>query len=127
MWKDTLDSFPQWCPKTGCTPMCVATANWNKQRTLTIDSHASCMKDCQLNAYYDPKDHKLVFPQFSDKGRKNYTSSSFDVVAHEAGHACLNAMVPGLLKTGRLDHRALHECFGDVSALLASLELASPQ
>lgn len=126
LWQNTLDSFPQWCPTTGCTPMCVATGNWRKQPTLTINPHAECMEECKLNAYYDPKAHTLVFPQFVDKGRTKYTCSSFDVVAHEAGHACLDAMAPGLLKTGRLDHKALHESFGDVSALFASLELASP-
>jgi Zn-dependent metalloprotease len=84
------------------------------------------MDRCQLNAFYDPKTHALVFPQFVDKGKMKYTSSSFDVVAHEAGHACLNAMIPSLNQTGRLDHKALHESFGDLSALFASLELASP-
>lgn len=127
LWKNTLDSFPQMCPKTGCTPMCVATDNWRKQPILTINPHGDCMKGCQLNAYYDPKAHALVFPEFVDKGRRKYTCSSFDVVAHEAGHACLNAMAPNLLRTDRLDHNALHESFGDLSALFASLELASPK
>ncbi len=94
---------------------------------LTISPHADCMKACALNAYYDPRTHALVFPQFLDKGRMKYTCSSFDVVAHEAGHACLNSMVPGLLTTGRLDHRALHESFGDLTALFASLSLVSPR
>ena len=125
LWKNTLDSFPQWCPVTGCTPICVATANWNKQPLLTINPHAECVEGCALNAYYDPRTHELVFPQFLDSGRMKYTCSSFDVVAHETGHACLDAMVPGLLRTGRLDHRALHESFGDLTALFASLSLVS--
>lgn len=125
LWKNTLDSFPQWCPKTGCTPMCTATDNWRKQPTLTLYPHAACMDGCQLNAYYDPKSHALVFPEFVDKGQMKYTCSSFDVVAHEAGHACLNAIAPNLLRTGRLDHKTLHESFGDLTALFASLELAS--
>jgi hypothetical protein len=125
MWRHTLDSFPKVCPVTGCTPLCKALDNWNKQPILTIDSHAECMIGCQLNAYYDPSTHTLVFPQFLDKGRMKYTCSSFDVVAHESGHACLNAMCP-TLSSDRSDHRALHESFGDLTALFASLDIATP-
>ncbi|MDP3936304.1 MAG: hypothetical protein Q8Q56_04900 [Alphaproteobacteria bacterium] len=125
LWQNTLDSFPQLCPVTGCTPMCIATDNWRKQPILTVKPHAECMDGCQLNAYYDPRTHKLIFPEFVDKGQMKYTCSSFDVVAHEAGHACLNAMAPNLLRTGRLDHKALHESFGDLTALFASLSLVS--
>jgi hypothetical protein len=123
MWSHTLDRFPKVCPVTGCTPLCKALDNWDKQPILTIDSHAKCETGCQLNAYYDPSTHTLVFPQFLDKGRMKYTCSSFDVVAHESGHACLNAMCPAL-SSDRSDHRALHESFGDLTALFASLDIA---
>lgn len=124
MWFRTLDSFPKVCPVSGCTPICHALANWTKQPPLLIDPHAECMDGCHLNAYYDPEHHKLVFPKFLYKGKIKYTASSFDVVAHEAGHACLTAMCPELLDS-RPDHRALHESFGDLTALFASLDVAS--
>lgn len=125
LWKNTLDSFPKWCPITGCTPMCLATDNWKKQPVLTLNPHANCIERCALNAFYNPKTHGLVFPQFLDKGQMKYTSSSFDIVAHEAGHACLNAMISGLLISGRMNHKALHESFGDLTTLFASLSLVS--
>lgn len=126
LWHNTLDSFPKMCPITGCTPMCKAIANWANQTPLVINPHAECLEGCRLNAYYDPQKNQLVLPQFTHNSATKYTSSSFDVVAHEAGHACLNAMLPVLNSSGRLDHAALHECFGDMSALFASLALAAP-
>lgn len=99
--------------------------NWTHQRPLEVDPHADCMKECALNAYYDPRRHKLVFPEFKHGTVTKYTCSSFDVVAHEAGHACLHVMAPRLLNSQRLDHKALHECFGDLTALFASLEVAT--
>lgn len=83
------------------------------------------MDGCKLNAYYDPTTHKLVFPQFLDKVRRKYTCASFDVVAQEVGHACLNAMCPDLLY-GRPNHSALHESFGDLTAISAPLDIATP-
>lgn len=126
LWKRTLDSFPQQCPSTACTPMCKATDNWRHQKALTIDTHAPCITGCELNAYYSPEEHKLTFPQFVHEGRTKYTCSSFDTVAHEAGHACLSGMCPTLDTAPRLDHGALHESFGDLTALFTSLELATP-
>jgi hypothetical protein len=128
LWQNTLESFSNRCLINRDTPMGIATGNWQVQPELTINPHAPCMDGCRLNAYYDSKAHELVFPQFRDKERNTrYTCSSFDVVAHEAGHAVLDAMCPQLLRSGRLDHKAVHETFGDLTALFASLAVASVQ
>lgn len=123
LWKRTLDSSAD-TPLTS-TPVRTATGNWGRQKVLTIDTHAPCMTGCKLNAFYTPAHRKLTFPQFVHEGRIKYTCSSFDTVAHEAGHACLDGMCP-TLHTSRLDHGTLHESFGDLTALFTSLELATP-
>jgi len=50
-----------------------------------------------------------------------YTACSGEVTAHEAGHAVLDALRPGYLKTFGLEVAAFHEAFGDVMALFTTL------
>lgn len=124
MWQQTLNSFPKVCPVSGCTPMCTAVASWSEQPALKLKTHADCLTECALNAYYDSSTHRIVLPRFIQNGAFGHTTTSFDVTAHEAGHAMLTAFCPRLnVKT--VHSAALHESFGDVTALFASLHLAS--
>lgn len=63
------------------------------------------------------------FPVGSDPGDLLHTCQSFDIVAHEAGHAVLDGLRPGYLTQG-VDAKALHEGFGDLTALFALLDQA---
>ncbi len=76
----------------------------------------------QLNAYYDRT--SLRFFYYMDQPRNNivYGCESVDVVAHELGHAVLDALRPDFWSTTSLEIFALHEAFGDIVAMLTVLQ-----
>jgi len=76
-----------------------------------------------LNAYYDRKG--LHFFHATAGGRVVYSGESPNVSCHELGHAILDALRPQLWDVASVEAAALHESFGDVSALLSALQLPS--
>lgn len=79
------------------------------------------------NAFYSRNERALKFFYFTPPGSPAgtppvYTCRSLDIVAHETGHAVLDALKPSWLgfnnppQTG-----ALHESFGDLSAIFLTL------
>ncbi|SFD07806.1 hypothetical protein [Streptomyces aidingensis] len=76
-----------------------------------------------LNAYYDRR--SLSFFHTTVAGVEVYSGESAEVVAHELGHAVLDALRPQLWNVASAEAEALHESFGDISALLAALRLES--
>src|SRR2546422_304989 len=92
---------------------------WQPGRTLRVTLDAGV----DLNAYYDRRG--LSF--FHDTvGRTTvYSGESPDVVCHELGHAVLDALRPELWDAMSVEVAAFHESFGDLSALLAGLQLPS--
>jgi hypothetical protein len=79
----------------------------------------------QENAYYERNSHSLQFFYFpSNKNEKEmiYTSLARDIVAHETGHAILDGIAPHLWSAITPQSRALHEAFGDLTALLVSID-----
>jgi hypothetical protein len=90
-----------------------------------------------LNAYYSrqefaPQNIKQGLSFFHDAVRDAstgqqitvYSGESPDVVAHELGHAVLDALKPALWGVATTEAAAFHESFGDMSAILAALQLA---
>lgn len=77
-----------------------------------------------LNAYYSRQDGGLFFWHDTDPvtGQVVHSAASGEVVAHEAGHAILDALRPGYFSTWSPDPGAFHESFGDILALLVSLK-----
>lgn len=76
------------------------------------------------NAYYSRGQKALKFFYFTPGGspRPVFTCRSFDIVAHETGHAILDGLKPGWLGTGNPPQTgALHESFGDLAALFLAL------
>ena len=77
------------------------------------------------NAYYNRKERSLRFFYFHPNDDKNaplvYTCRSFDIVAHEAGHAILDALQPGYLSSWHPQTGGLHESFGDLTAIFTML------
>ena len=76
------------------------------------------------NAFYDPVSHSLQFffvPMSNDPNQMVYTALSRDIVAHEAGHAVLDGIVPFLRHGISKESRALHETIADMTALLMAL------
>ncbi|HUP44128.1 MAG TPA: hypothetical protein VM779_01310 [Thermoanaerobaculia bacterium] len=82
-----------------------------------------------LNAYYARGgygyDAGLSFFHDVVAGRSVYSGESPDIVTHELGHAMLDAIRPELWDTATIEAAALHESFGDISAVVSGLQLPS--
>ncbi len=76
-----------------------------------------------LNAYYDRKG--LWFFHETVAGTTVYSGESPDVLCHEQGHAILDSIRPELWDAMSAEVAAFHESFGDVSSLLAGLQVPS--
>ena len=75
------------------------------------------------NAFYDRATRSLQFFWFSStSGTTVYTALSRDIVAHECGHALLDAVVPSLFDCVTPESIAIHEAVADVIALLMALD-----
>jgi hypothetical protein len=75
----------------------------------------------ELNAYYDREG--LRFFHEGVGGHVFYSGESPDVVCHELGHAVLDSVRPELWDVHSAEPPALHEAFGDMSAMLSALQL----
>jgi len=98
-------------------PLLPETITWHGGQPLSIELDAGE----ELNAYYDRK--TLSFYHGTAKGKTVYTSESADIIAHEFGHAVLDALRPDLWDACLDEVAAFHESFSDLSALLISLQL----
>lgn len=75
----------------------------------------------ELNAYYDRESLGFAHQRSSRNGRVRRFAASVDVVAHEAGHAFLDAIRPELWDSNLPEPNAFHEAFGDCIAMLTAL------
>jgi len=75
------------------------------------------------NAYYSRGDRTLKFFYFYHEGKIVYTCRSFDIIAHETGHAILDALRPGYWfnSSNHSQTAGLHESFGDLTAIFTML------
>ncbi|MGH7461175.1 MAG: hypothetical protein ACREMA_09115, partial [Longimicrobiales bacterium] len=76
------------------------------------------------NAFYSRGEKALKFFFFTPSGATQpvFTCRSLDIVAHETGHAILDGLKPGWLGIGNPPQTgALHESFGDLTALFLAL------
>ena len=77
------------------------------------------------NAFYSRAEKALRFFYFHPGGDDSvplvYTCRSFDITAHEAGHAILDALRPGYWASWHPQTGGLHESFGDLTAILTML------
>jgi hypothetical protein len=91
--------------------------HWAATQTLVVRPRAGQ----QFNAFYDR--NGLHFFYASDPVMKKviYAVDSREVVAHELGHAILDAYRPDLYNLQALEVWAFHEGFGDVHAILDGL------
>jgi hypothetical protein len=105
MWGTLLPAGVTWFPSNG------------RKLPIALDDGED------LNAYYDR--NGLHFFHASAGGRVVYSGESPDICCHELGHAVLDALRPQLWDASFLEAGAFHESFGDMSALLAALQLPS--
>lgn len=77
------------------------------------------------NAFYSRGERALRFFYFHPGGNEAlplvYTNRSFDIVAHECGHAVLDSLRPGYWDSTHPQTGGLHESFGDITAILTML------
>ncbi|PWJ05358.1 hypothetical protein DKG34_21315 [Streptomyces sp. NWU49] len=100
-------------------PLVPAGTQWHSTVGRALTAHLNAGKD--LNAFYDRKG--LWFFRSTVTGVNVAACESPEVVAHETGHAILDALRPQLFDAASAEAAALHEAFGDISALLTSLHL----
>jgi hypothetical protein len=82
-----------------------------------------------MNAFYSRTARALKFGDFlppaspgSPASPRVFTCRSFDIVAHETGHAILDGLKPGWLGFGNPPQTGgLHESFGDLTAIFLAL------
>lgn len=77
-----------------------------------------------MNAYYSRNERALKFGHFVPNGApgRMYTCRSFDIVAHETGHAVLDGLKPKwILSSAPPQTGGLHEAFGDLTAIFLAL------
>ena len=70
-----------------------------------------------LNAYYNRRSLVFFFGQDPKTNRTVYTADSSDIVAHELGHALLDAQRPDFWSTQAPEVWAFHEAYGDITAM----------
>lgn len=81
-----------------------------------------------MNAYYSRSGKSLKFFYFNNPSDppgtpiKHFTCRSLDIVAHETGHAVLDALKPQWLGMGNPPQTGgLHESFGDLTSIFLAL------
>ena len=74
-----------------------------------------------FNAYYDRTGLKFFYNTDPKVNQVVYACESSDVVAHECGHAVLDAHHPEYWDSLLGETGAFHEAFGDMSAMLVTL------
>jgi len=96
---------------------------WQWGSASPIHVHPRAGEDA--NAYYSREERSLRFyyfyPQQDETRPLVYTCRSFDVVAHETGHAILDALRPGYWASWHPQTGGLHESFGDLTAIFSML------
>ena len=73
------------------------------------------------NAFYEEATHSLQFYSFRQPdGSVYHTSMVHDIVAHETGHALLDAVRDRYTEGNHRETAAIHEAVGDLSAVFAA-------
>jgi len=75
-----------------------------------------------LNAVYNRKHLAFFYAQDPKDASWYFTAESSDIVAHELGHAILDAYRPDLWNAASIEIWAFHEAFGDMLALISLLQ-----
>lgn len=76
----------------------------------------------QLNAYYDRSSLRFFAGKDPTTNNLVFTCESAAIVAHELGHAILDAIRPDLWNTAVMECASFHEAFGDIIAILVILQ-----
>jgi hypothetical protein len=119
--------FVRWQARQGAI---LAIEAWEEAIGERVDSWAQEVPDpstlllmpdggTDLNAFYDRE--SLSFFHDRRPSKTTFSGESVDVVAHETGHALLDALRPDLWFVNLLEVGAAHEAFGDCFAIVTAL------
>jgi len=92
----------------------------NNTDPLKVHPHAGVTQ----NAYYSRNDKALMFFYFDTQHptpHTVFTCQSLDIVSHETGHAVLDGLKPNWMTSNVAQTGALHEAFGDITAIFLAL------
>lgn len=95
--------------------------DWETGKVLDVIPRAGN----DLNAYYDRTALKFFYYVDEMTKRTLYACESSDVSAHECGHAVLDAHHPDYWSSLHPETGAFHEAYGDITALLTTLQFPS--
>lgn len=91
---------------------------WAATNSMIVKPRAG--KD--FNAWYDRRSLSFFFDQDPKTKKMVHTANSADIVAHEAGHAILDAIRPDFWSVPALEIWSFHEAFADIIAVLTLME-----
>ena len=86
------------------------------------DKNAFYSRDVRIINGKLTKVGELIFGSFDVGATKVHTNRSKDIVAHEAGHYCLDRLRPQFYDSTKLQTGAFHEAFGDITALSSIID-----
>jgi hypothetical protein len=99
--------------------------SWSSTESLTVipelDYRTVPRAEDGFNAFYDRDNLAFFYDSDNITQKQVYTCESVDVVAHECGHGCLDAVQPDFWDAILPEIPAFHEAFGDCSAILTTL------
>jgi hypothetical protein len=101
--------------------ICGEEAPWHSTVGSELTVHLDEGED--FNAFYDRQGLNFFHGPVGQS--VFYSGESPDVVCHEFGHAVLDSVQPRLWDVHSAEPPALHEAFGDMSAMLSALQLPS--
>ena len=93
-------------------------SRWPGTRSLRVVP----MAGRQFNAFYDRSSLKFFYDVDPKTKKTVYTCESTDIVAHETGHAILDAMRPDFWSVQSLEIWSFHEAFADITAMLSIMQ-----
>lgn len=87
---------------------------WPGASTLHVNPRAGV----NLNAYYDRRSLQFFYANDARIGGSMFTCDSSDIVAHELGHAILDAYRPETWSAMSLEVASMHEAFADFTSMM---------
>lgn len=91
---------------------------WAATRALAVYPEAGR----QFNAYYDRRSLRFFWDYDKVMKKNVYTADSVDIVAHELGHAILDAIRPDFWNMQAIEIWSFHESWADIVAILGIMQ-----
>ena len=90
---------------------------WGPEKPIKININAGI----DVGSAYSRSEQGIKFFQAKSNGKILHTNRSYEIVAHEVGHAVLDSLRPGYWGSWQPQTSALHESFADIAAILTTI------